>query len=69
MSKLKLLLTGLAFAYKQLLVFMHTAHCVADILTIHSVKLGRLNPKIFAKKKKFMMPTCFNHAVKVLIYS
>ena len=26
MSKLKLLLTGLAFAYKQLLVFMHTAH-------------------------------------------
>ena len=25
MSKLKLLLTGLAFAYKQLLVFMHMA--------------------------------------------
>ena len=25
MSKLTLLLTGLAFAYKQLLVFMHTA--------------------------------------------
>ena len=28
MSKLKLLLTGLAFAYKQLIVFMHTAQCL-----------------------------------------
>ena len=34
MSKFKLLLTGLAFAYKQLLVFMHTAHCVFGSILI-----------------------------------
>ena len=27
MSKLKFLLIGLGFAYKRLLVFMHTTHC------------------------------------------
>ena len=31
MSKLKFLLTGLAFANKQLLVFMHTAQCLKII--------------------------------------
>ena len=35
MSKLKLLLTGLAFAYKQLLVFMHTAHNIVKEASEH----------------------------------
>ena len=35
MSKLKLLLTGLTFAYKRLLVFfMHTAHCHSNTKTV-----------------------------------
>ena len=48
MSKLKLLLTGLAFAYRQLLVFMHTAQwqevASAIIPALDNLKNQYLNP-------------------------
>ena len=56
MSKFKLLLTGLAFAYKQLLVFMHTA----QYYTRFNYCFHRVIPALFA-------PGGFTHVKKGII--